>query len=89
MSISKNVYRIWATAFAGCKKLEKIEVYENNKNYSSINGDLYEDWYKTTLAQYALGKPDTEFTIPDGVERIDMHAFANSDNLVTVKYPKV
>ncbi|MCI6653493.1 MAG: fibronectin type III domain-containing protein [Ruminococcus sp.] len=88
VSISKNVSKIGATAFAGCKKLEKIEVDENNVCYSSINGDLYEDWYQMELKQYALGKPDTEFTIPDGVERIDMDAFAGSDNLVTVKIPK-
>ena len=88
VSISKNVSKIGATAFAGCKKLEKIEVDENNVCYSSINGDLYDDWYQMELMQYALGKPDTEFTIPDGVERIDMDAFAGSDNLVTVKIPK-
>ncbi|MGN1131323.1 MAG: fibronectin type III domain-containing protein [Ruminococcus sp.] len=87
VSISKNVSRIWATAFAGCKKLEKIEVDENNICYSSINGDLYERWYQMELMQYALGKSDTEFTIPDNVERIDMYAFASSDNLVTVKIP--
>ena len=88
VSISKNVSRIWATAFAGCKKLEKFEVDENNKYYSSINGDLYDYSYRQmTLAQYALGKPDTEFTIPDNVEKIDMHAFAGSENLVTVKVP--
>lgn len=88
VSISKNVSKIGATAFAGCKKLEKIEVDENNVCYSSINGDLYDDWYQMELMQYALGKPETEFTIPDGVERIDMYAFAGSDNLVTVKVPK-
>lgn len=88
VSISKNVIRIWSTAFAGCKKLEKFEVDENNKYYSSINGDLYDYSYRqTTLAQYALGKPDTEFTIPDNVEKIDMYAFAGSENLVTVKVP--
>lgn len=88
VSISKNVSRIGATAFAGCKKLEKIEVDENNVCYSSINGDLYGHWYQMELMQYALGKPDTEFTVPDGVESIDMYAFAYSDNLVTVKIPK-
>lgn len=88
VSISKNVFRIWSTAFAGCKKLEKFEVDENNKYYSSINGDLYDYSYRqTTLFQYALGKPDTEFTIPDNVEKIDMYAFAGSENLVTVKVP--
>ena len=89
VSISKNVISIWATAFAGCKKLEKIEVDENNVCYSSINGDLYDySYHQTKLAQYALGKPDKEFTVPDGVEEIDMYAFAGSDNLVTVKIPK-
>ena len=87
VSISKNVSRIWPTAFAGCKKLEKIEVDENNVCYSSINGDLYEIWYQMELMQYALGKPDTEFTVPDGVVKIGSYAFAYSDNLVTVKIP--
>jgi hypothetical protein len=44
--------------FYGCGKLTSITVDENNKNYCSIYGNLYNK-NAITLIQYATGKTDT------------------------------
>lgn len=66
--------------------LTNIEVDENNKYYSSLNGSLYSK-DKTKLLQYAVGKEDSTFTIPDGVVSIEDSAFMGSNFLRTVKIP--
>lgn len=66
--------------------LTNIEVDENNKYYSSLNGNLYNK-DKTKLLQYAIGKEDSAFTIPDGVVSIGDSAFMGNNFLRTVKIP--
>ncbi len=56
-------------------RLISINVSDNNTAYKSIDGNLYSKDGKT-LIQYAIGKTDTEFTIPDSVETIGEGAFA-------------
>ena len=66
-----------------CQSLTDINVSENNPTYTSINGNLYSKDGKT-LIQYALGKQDTVFTIPDGVTSIGDSAFASCHALTSV-----
>lgn len=66
--------------------LINIEVDENNKYYSSLNGNLYNK-DRTKLLQYAVGKEDSTFTIPDGVVTIEDSAFMSCVSLNTVKIP--
>ncbi len=66
--------------------LTNIQVDENNPNYRSIDGNLYNK-DATTLIQYALGKTQTLFLIPDSVTHIGRAAFSNCKNLTNVTIP--
>jgi len=57
-----------------CQNTMQINVEENNPNYSSDNGVLYNK-NKTILIQYPNGKTETNFTIPDSVTTIGNKAF--------------
>lgn len=60
-----------------------IRVDINNTAYKDIDGNLYSKDGKT-LIQYALGKTQTSFIIPDSVTAIGERAFAYSDRLTSV-----
>ena len=76
INIPSSVSNIGAMAFMVCDRIENIEVDANNPNYSSINGSLF-DKTGETLIQYALGKTDKSYTIPQGVKTIKLGAFLN------------
>jgi len=73
-------------AFTGCFNLENIVVAENNTMYKSIDGNIYSKDGKT-LIQYAVGKKDVHFTIPNSVTSICSDAFSNCTNLASVTIP--
>ena len=72
--------------FFGSESLTSIEVSENNTAYCDIDGNLYTK-DKKTLIQYAIGKKDTSFTIPNSVTTIGDYAFWNCDSLTSVVIP--
>ncbi len=86
VTIPDSVTSIGENVFAGCTDLASITVDENNPNYKSIDGNLYSKNGKT-LIQYAIGKRDTSFKIPDGVTTIIILAFLGCDNLISVTIP--
>ena len=69
VTIGEGVATIGERVFVGCPSLVNIEVDSNNAAYASIDGNLYDKDCKT-LVQYAPGKVDSEFVIPESVERI-------------------
>ena len=86
VTIGSGVTSIGDDAFYGCTSLMSITVDETNQNYQSIAGNLYSKDGKT-LIQYAVGKPDTSFTIPDSVTTIDEYAFYGCDSLTSITIP--
>ena len=66
VTIPESVTEIGNWAFSNCSSLTSITVDEDNPAYSSIDGNLYNK-DATTMLQYAIGKTDTFFTIPDSV----------------------
>lgn len=85
-NILKNVKSIADDAFLGCTNLVKITVDENNENYVSSDGVLYNK-DKTSLIYYPANKTATAFVVPDGVENIAEGAFNRCKKLQTIKLP--
>ena len=85
--IPSSVTRLDGFEFNYCANLTSISVDENNKQYKSIDGNLYTKDGKTLL-RYAIGKKDAQFTIPDGVTTIDASTFCSCANLTTITIPK-
>ncbi len=81
--IPDGLTRIGEHVFSNCRSLTSIEVDENNQYYKDIDGNLYSKDGKT-LIQYATGKIDTSYAVPDGVEIIGDYAFKYCRSLVSV-----
>ena len=86
IELPDSVITIGYTAFYGCPYLTSIEVNENNMHYCSVDGNLYKKDLKT-LVRYAMGKKDTSFEVPQGVESISSYAFYGCEALTSVKLP--
>lgn len=84
--IGSGLTRVGRHAFERCGNLMDITVDADNTSYKSINGNLYTKDGKT-LIQYAIGKTDTSFIIPDGVTRIGEWAFSGCSNLTSITIP--
>ena len=67
--------------------LKEINVDENNPRYKSINGNLYSKDGKT-LYQYACGKEDKQFVIPDSVTTINISVFEGCTSLENITIPE-
>ena len=85
VTIPDSVKYIGDGAFRGCESLTAISVSENNKRYKSINGDLYTA-NEAVLLQYAVGKKDKKFTVPNGLKRIESGAFFGVNTSITEIY---
>lgn len=78
-------------AFGNCNVLKSITVSQSNGFYKTIDGVLYTKDGKTLL-QYATGKTDESFIVPNQVNTVYFEAFANcqltsvtiSDNVISV-----
>lgn len=86
VNIPKSVETIEDSAFASCGALTDIVVDEQNENYSSKDGVLFNK-NKTVLIQYPGGKEDVSYQVPDGVTTIKADAFY-SYSLQAVLIPK-
>ncbi|MBE7079721.1 MAG: leucine-rich repeat domain-containing protein [Clostridiales bacterium] len=84
--IGKSLISIGEAPFGVCKSLISITVSKDNEAYQSIDGNLYSKDGKT-LIQYATGKTDTSFIIPDSVTSIGSYAFPVCTSLTSVEIP--
>ncbi len=84
--IPDSVTTIGSYAFYSCDSLTSITVDTDNKNYTSIDGNLYSK-DGTTLIQYAIGKKATKFIIPDSVTEIRWGAFSGCSGLTEITIP--
>lgn len=88
VTIGSGVTSIDSAAFSNNVGLAKFEVdIENNFYSSDINGVLFNK-DKTELVCYPLGKTETHYSIPAGVQRIAQEAFGGFSNLVIIIIPK-
>ena len=86
IDVSNNVMSIGSTAFSNCCKLTSINVDKNNPKYCSVDGNLFNK-DKTELMQYAIGKTEKSYIVPDSVIIIGEKAFSISESLTSVEIP--
>ena len=86
ITIPNSVTSIGDWVFSGCISLKSIEVSDNNKNYSSVDGVLFNK-DKSKLITYPAGKTDSEYVIPNSVTSIYSYAFENCTSLTSVTIP--
>ena len=86
VKIPSSVKKIGEYPFGNCDSIINIEVDKNNEYYKSIDGNLYSKDGKTMI-QYAKGKQETSFIIPDTVTVIEMAAFLDCDSLKSITIP--
>ena len=73
INIPENVTDIEPNAFA-FSGLTEIKVDKNSKHYADKDGVLF-DKNLSTLIYYPSSKPGTEYSVPDGVTRIEDYSF--------------
>ena len=78
ISIPERVTIIEPATFV-FSSLTEIKVEENNKNYVTKDGVLFNKDL-STLIYYPSSKPVTEYSIPSGVTRIEDYAFFGNPN---------
>ena len=85
VKLGDGVTSISQWAFFECTSLISYEVTEQNANFSSLDGVLFNN-DKTTLLAYPMGRAG-EYTVPNTVTYIGARAFADSANLTSVIIP--
>ncbi len=85
IEIPNSVTSIYNYAFLGCSSLTSINVSDNNENYSSIDGVLYNKT-QTELKRYPEGKKDKIYYIPNSITSIGEGAFFGS-SLANIEMP--
>ncbi|MBQ4072573.1 MAG: leucine-rich repeat protein [Clostridia bacterium] len=71
--------------FSNCENLTEIAVDKDNEVYYSLDGNVYSR--DKELIQYAVGKQDATFIIPDNVVEIGISAFDGAKNLKSITIP--
>lgn len=71
------------TAFGICENLREITVAEENPNYSSLDGVLFNK-KRSTLLKYPSAKAGMTYTIPNTVKNVETEAFSSCVALSSV-----
>ena len=85
VTIPNSVTEIGNWAFMDCKGLTKITVDKNNKNYTSVEGVLFNK-DKTEILVYPNAK-GSSYVIPSSVTEIGYSAFEGCTGLTSVTIP--
>lgn len=86
VTIPSSVKTIGDGVFSG-SGIRDITVDENNNVYKSVDGNLLSKDGKT-FVHYAVGKSQTSFTVPSGVEMVQDSAFETARNIFEIILPE-
>ena len=86
ITIPDSVTSIGEYAFSGCTSLSEITVSPDNKNYSSVDGVLFNK-DGSELIVYPKGNKRSTYTVPDGVTKIEYGAFCDCTSLAEITIP--
>jgi len=86
ITIPKSVMSLGDGTFTACLSLSSINVDNENVNYSSENGILFNK-NKTKLVCYPAGKTENNFFIPNNVTSIGHSAFYYCTTLISITIP--
>ena len=84
--IPDGVTAIGSSAFSDCTSLAEITVSSDNKNYSSIDGVLFNK-DGSELIVYPEGNGRITYTVPNGVAQISGSAFSGCTSLAEIVIP--
>ena len=85
VTIPAATTHIGSRAFSECYGLTAINVASDNPNYCSEDGVLFNKG-KTTLITFPKEKVGI-YTIPDGINSIELYAFFNCEKLTQINFP--
>ncbi len=85
ITIPNSITSIDRTAFSRCTSLKEICVNDNNGQYSSVEGALFNK-EKTFLILCTAGKTG-EYTVPTGTDTIGKFAFSSCTGLTSITIP--
>ena len=83
ISVPASVDVIGQGAFSLCSGITRFDVASDNKSYKSLDGVIYDKEVKKLLI-YPLGNTATEFTVPNGVVKINNASFSECQYIVKV-----
>ena len=86
INLPEGVVEIEGSAFDGCSSLTKLEVDNNNKNYASDDGILYNK--DKTMLLCCMGRKTGNAIIPEGITDIKEGAFWGCGSLESISIPK-
>lgn len=85
--IPDSVISIDSSAFGGCTSLTEITVSPDNKNYSSVDGVLFNK-DMTILVRYPEGAANSSYVVPNSVVEIYSNAFIGCNSIKSITLSK-
>ncbi len=86
INIPCSVTTIGNIAFCGCKALQSINVAENNKQYASVDGILFNKDL-TSILRFPIRKDLKVYEIPNSITNIGNYAFNECTALQSINIP--
>lgn len=86
VTLPKDMQELGHDMFLNCPNLTAVRISEENQRFKSVDGILY-DVQKRYLLVYPPKCPKETYQIPEGIERIDSHAFDNGADFTELHIP--
>lgn len=87
ITLPKKLTSFQINSLNGCTALKSIAIDENNRDFTAINGILFNK-DQTVLLKYPAGKTDTEYTIDPNITSIGADSFRDCQNITEISFPE-